>query len=510
MRLAALLFPSIMAAQGFGCFESAELPYGGDATLYRDKRIAFEPVRDSDQIAQIQKLPSKRLSGFGSSSPVREVAFFGEIKTPAAEIGSGDSGVIYLDVQRRSSAHEFYRLAAPATDWQDGGGFPFTGGIAEVRVAPATPDRSVPLVVLQTYGQSRGVNTGVEAASRYLLDLRQGQPRSLATVDCLSVSGGGACGAFDSEFSQRHSLSCSWLASQNDFLCKREMTNPFAWGGVTWRDAFYLLSGMAAAPPGISPTAPRAPEEWASQLSTGTAKHTLLPRYGDTFVLTTLPNRVALLASRGNTARLWPRFWLFTPSGTTEIVPRLLAGDPLGSPFEPLPDGISGYLTGAPMSFVITPLRPAPPGLSFFAVALTQGKQHSLFWTGIDYRSGNCAADILWVATDAMEYDNCRAAHVPDSAARAEWIGKNDVLARLDVEPLRSLDYQGEGYYRQDSHGPELACAYDAEIRWSNGVWVVSRKPRECDSGAVTIRAIAVSSEGTISAIPARMIQGQR
>jgi len=506
MRLLALLLPCALVGQTFGCFDSPELPYGGDAELHRGEQITFTPILDPTRISEILKLPSKKLGGFGPSYPVQQIAVFGALKTQTESLIESDTADLFLEVRKGSGRTSFYQLVAPKTYWASDGAFPFDGGIAELRIVPATSDNSVPLVVLQTKSRTGGANTMGEIASRHLLDFRQGEPRSLVALDCTSIGGGGACGAHDMFFDQRHSLACSWAPRRDDFLCTQETTNRWAWGSVTWKEAFYLIHGDAAPPPGVPLNAPRSPQQWAAGLTPNRPKSIVLPGYGDTHLLASLGNRIKLLASRGDTRSLIPRFYLYTPDDTLRIEPRLFAEDQVEQWIEPLGEDAPGVLTGAPMSFAVKPLLPSPEGLHFFQVTLTQDKHHSLFWVGIDCRRGQCVADVLWVATDALEYDHCRVAHIPDSAVYANWTGGGVALAELDIEPRRNLDYiEGLGYYPKFPEQPELLCPYEADLRWSDGAWVIQRIPRPCDPATIRVRAITVSSQGELSASPAKM-----
>jgi hypothetical protein len=471
LRLILCLVPSLLVGQSFGCFESPELPGSGDAELNRERQIAFTAIEDPTRIAQIRGLPAKQLGGFAESYPARLLTLFAELKTRAESYHDSDTANLFLDIERRNGGHSYFELT---------GDFDFTGGIDRVRLAPATEDRTVPLIVLQTYGLYRA-HASDEETSRFLLDLRRTEPRSLAALECSRISGGGACGAFDNTFDTKQSIACSWAPDRNDFLCAQETKHPLAWGEVGWKEAFYLLSGAEALLPRVEP---------------------------ETWRLASLGKGTTLEASRGNTGSLWPRFFLGTTGHRQELKPRILGGAPEPVRFDE-PDR-RGYLTGAPMSFAVQPLRPSPPGLQVFQVALTQDQHHSLFWIGVDCRRGPCTADVLWIATDGLEYDHCRRAHIPDSAARAEWIGRGDVLARLDVEPLRSLDSDGDGYYRKGPEDSPLPCPYDADLGWFDGGWVITRKPRPCDPAKIAVRAIGISSHGVISAAPAKMLDEEQ
>jgi hypothetical protein len=387
--------------QGFGCFESPDLPESGDAKLDRDRKIAFTAIADPTRIARIQKLPAKRLGGFAGHYPVRKVTIFAELKKRAKFVGDADTARLFLDLERSGGRHSYFELD---------GEFEFTDGIKEIRLARATPDKAVPLIVLQTYGLHRGA-AGAIVISRFLVDLRKAEPRSLAALDCSEFFGGGACNAFELPFQEKQSLACTWAPDRNDFLCVQETEHPLAWGNVGWKEGFYLLSGAEAPLPRIEP---------------------------ETWRIASLGSGTTLQAARGNTGSLLPRFFLSTAGHTQELKPGMLDGAPELRLFDP--SDRPGYLTGAPMSFVVKQLHPSPAGLHVFQVALTQNDHHSLFWVGVDCRPGACRADAVGIATDALEHESCRRAHIPDSAARAEWIGKGAVLARLDVEPGRYLD----------------------------------------------------------------------
>jgi len=109
------------------------------------------------------------------------------------------------------------------------------------KVALATPDANVPLLVIKFGEDLGGANANNWTEASLLLDFRSSSPRVLATADCAYNEGGGACTAIDSEEMERSGLSCDWVAASEDFLCS-ETSSP---AGVGHRD-FFLLSDQPA------------------------------------------------------------------------------------------------------------------------------------------------------------------------------------------------------------------------------------------------------------------------
>ena len=262
----------------------------------------------------------------------------------------------------------------------------------------------------------------------------------------------------------------------------------------------------------------------------------LLPHVGETVVLDrvaepgVVDGAVFLMASRGDTGHLWPRFHLVFADRVTSYAGQSAELDivvleanetrreeieKLHGPYDGsqanrrLQPASPGILAGDPMDFVVKPLRSAVSGSYFFQVLLKQNKHHSLFWVGVDVRRRPYRGQALLIATDALEYDHCRWAHIPDSAARAEWVGSGEPLARLDIEPRRYLQFDGEGYFENemDQEAGKRRCPYSMDLAWTyERGWVMIPKFVACDESKVTIRAIAISDQGDISARPAPIL----
>ncbi len=106
-------------------------------------------------------------------------------------------------------------------------------------VALATPDPSVPLLVIKFGENLGGANAQNWTEASVLLDFRSETPRALATVDCAYNEGGGACTAQDSGQMLRSGLQCDWKSDAEDFLCSQ----------TTQSDGyldFFLLSDRSA------------------------------------------------------------------------------------------------------------------------------------------------------------------------------------------------------------------------------------------------------------------------
>ena len=497
----------------FGCAE-------GDASFSRKTGLRFEAVEDAGITAAIRKLPSKSVTGFAAQYGVRRITLLAQV-TPSENVSFEPAEAqLYLEVESGAGTSKFYTLRLDAED--DRSVFEISpddkDDISNLKVFPATPDKSLPLVILEIFAHFMGANSGSDTTTRYLIDLRQGAPRPVAALDCTEYQAGGACNAFDSMFGLRGKLTCDWVRERTDFLCTETRTTIWNWGLTGWKETFYLLSGDMVWPPEV--VVPSSPQEWLAALRgrREIGAHTVLPRMGDTFVLWSDANLgLVLLASRGDSGHLWPKFKLaaidYDAQGySREVDVRTLELDELaqwehvqrfdyGSPLE----GVSpGVLVGSPMTFAVKPLR-SDRGV-FFQVALTQDNQHSLFWVGVDESAKPYRAQALLLATDASEYDACRRAHMLASAAHVNWTGRR-VLATLDVEPRRSLNYEGGGYIPETDESDE--CPYDVELGWSyEKGWLVTPKVRECDE--VTIRAISISDQGGIAARPAEICQDCR
>ena len=510
LSLAPQLVEAAYDNTAFGCAD-------GDASFTRKTGLRFEAIEDAGITAAVRKLPSKSVAGFAGQYGVRRITFFAQVKPSELEPAEAQ---LYLEVESGAGTSRFYTLRLDAEDHRPA--FEISADdkndIYNLNVFPATPDKSQPLVILEIFAHSHGVNIGAETTTRHLIDLRRGSPQSVAALDCAEYEAVGACHAFDSQFGLRGQLSCDWVRERTDFLCTETSTTIWNWGRTGWKEMFYLLSGDMVWPPEV--VVPWSPRECLAALRgrRETGAHTMLPRMGDTFVLWRDGNLgLVLLASRGDSGHLWPKFELaaidYAAQGySREVEVRTLELDEpaqwehvqrfdYGSP----PERVSpGVLVGSPMTFAVKPLR-SDRGV-FFQVARTQDNRHSLFWVGVDTSMEPYRAQALLLATDASEYDACRRAHVLASAAHAEWTGRK-ILATLDVEPRRTLDFEGGGYITAPDESDE--CSYQAELGWSfEKGWLITPKVRECDE--VTIRAISVSDQGEITAKPAELCQDCR
>ncbi len=75
-----------------------------------------------------------------------------------------------------------------------------------------------------------------------------------------------------------------------------------------------------------------------------------------------------------------------------------------------------------------------------------------------------------------------------------------------NIEPRRYLDFNGEGYFENemDQEAGKRRCPYSMDLAWTyERGWVMIPKFVACDESKVTIRAIAISDQGDISATPA-------
>ena len=555
MRPVALLllllnYAAVAQQTKFGCSESygqSNVP-GENASLARVADIRFRPLSDPQEILRIRKLPSISLAGFAGRYGVRQITFFAELREQGDSFWEPGKARFYAEAQRWAGTKIDYALSF--ADTPQGDEVDVTSGRADfdpdrkaLREVPGwgvfrgTPDKNIPLVVLQTYSEYMGANSGVNTTTRRLIDFRDSQPRSVAQLDCNEPIRGGACTAYDAEFDPQGELQCDWIAARADFQCLESKTSLWNWGSVTWKERFYLISADMLWPPEVRQGTPASPYDWAMALerdgSDPKGRRIVLPHAGETVVLDrfaepdVFEGAALLMASRGDTGHLWPRFHLVFANPAISYAGQsaeldilvLEANETRRTEIEKLHgpyDGLEanqrlqpaspGILAGDPMDFVVKPLRSAVSGVHFFQVLLKQNKHHSLFWVGIDARHRPYRGQALLIATDALEYDHCRWAHIPDSAARAEWAGSGESLARLDIEPRRYLDFDGEGYFENEveQEAGKGRCPYSMDLAWTyDRGWVMIPKFVACDENKVTIRAIAISDQGDISVRPA-------
>jgi hypothetical protein len=233
-----------------------------------------------------------------------------------------------------------------------------------------------------------------------------------------------------------------------------------------------------------------------------------------------------LLAARGNTGHLWPRFLYVVFKGsaiaqTDELRMRTLGPSRAAERDDDVKEEIEewaklskqGGLTGDAIRLTVEPLQSAIPDVHFFHVLLTEGAHRSLFWVGLDGRTEPHRGQALWIASDAAEYDASREMLLPPSAGTAKWIGSVPILAVLDVEPARRQDVYDGGYQVLSlQYGQpvmlEKECPSDVDLAWSpEQGWLINRRTRECDTNKPVIRAIAISEAGQVSANPAKDVR---
>jgi hypothetical protein len=496
---------------------------GGRAGFTRATGLRFEVVRNAGRIARIRKLRSKYVTGFSARYGVRRITFFARIR-PSDLSSFFAEGLFYVELQSWAGARTYYAISS-----DDQPAFPISD--SSFNVFRATPDRNIPLVVLQTSASFVGQHSSTYTATRELFDFRHAKPRSVASLDCSRDTEifGTSCSWREEQELGRSSLECDWVPERTDFRCTQQTTSVLTWGSRIWKERFFLLSGTALWPLEIVENAPPSPYAWAESLkkhrSDPTGRTAVLPRVGDTFVLWCEEHqrKAMLLASRGNTGHLWPRLYLVVfhgdaPAQTDELEIRTLetnaaaqreyfgAADRWAQPTTP------GILTGEPISLTLKSLEPTLPGVRFFQVLLTQNDHRALFWVGIDGRVEPQRGQALLIATDAAEFDACEYMRMPASAAIAEWNGGSPVLARLDVEPRRYIEIEGGDYLpgsiASGAYTPDIECPGSAELGWSaEKGWLIHHEIRDCDRGRTVVRAVAVSDQGEISASPARMSQ---
>ena len=504
----------------FGCSETygqTEAP-GENASLNRDP-IRFTPVTDAAEIRRIQKLFSKSLTSFGPRYAVRQITFFADL-TSSDSISQPGTGRFYAEVQPPAGASAIYAVSA---------GHPGEETAIEANtwgLFAATPDKSIPLVIFQTFGHYMGGNSGANLISRRLIDFRGGKPRFVVTLDCEDRIRGGACTAYDEGFEPQGTVKCSWISDRADFQCTQTKTSPWNWGNVSWKERYYLFSRDMMWPPEISETTPASLYDWAVALehehSEPKGKRIVLPYLADTVVLDRISDStdkpVYLMASRGDSGHMWPRFHLVFPAygapfgGRTRELEIQTLETPsqreLSEANERIQATAPGILTGDPMEMAIKRLSSPNRDLHFFQVLLNQSKHHSLFWICVDLRRNPYRSQALLIATDASEYDHCRWAHILASAAAAQWLGKGDKLATLDVEPRRYPDFDDDEEYfdtEVDTH-EKAKCPYIMDLAWSQELgWLMSQKSTACDQAKMIIRQVVISNQGDITARPAKM-----
>ena len=521
--------------------------FGGRAELVETADLHFELVRTPGRIARIRALPSKSLAGFSARYGVRRIRIFARIAPVPEFLGQGSAyappshyagaaeGHFYVELQNRAGSPSYYAIReslstieSPADSCREQAAFD---------MFRATPDSAIPLIVLQTSTPESEGHALYCGATRHLIDFRQARPRSVAALegrrDAETV--GTDCWLDTVRNVGKSSLTCDWVSKQEDFQCIRQRTSLTAWGGRTWQDRFLLISRSVLPPFESAGGVPSSPDAWAGILrkepSDPTGRIMAFPKFGETSVLwSEEPGRRAmLLAARGNTGHLWPRFLyvVFKSSGiaqTDDLQIGTLGPSRTAESGDAAKDEIDGWaksdqlggLTGAAVRLTVKPLDSALPDVHFFQVLLTEGSHRALFWVGLDGRIEPHRGQALLIASDAGEYDACRELLVPPSAAAAEWTGSVPILAKLDVEPARRREvYQGGYMTASLAYGKpvlrETGCPSYVELGWSSEQgWLINRKSHECDTGKPVIRAIAISDTGQVSASPAKMVDNDR
>ena len=520
--------------------------FGGRAELVETADLHFEPVRSPGRIATIRALPSKSLAGFSARYGVRLIRIFAQIAPVPEFLGEGSAyappslyagaaeGHFYVELQNRAGSSSYYAIRESLSTIEASANE--CGDQAAFDMFRATPDPGIPLIVLQTStpgSEGRAVYCG---ATRHLIDFRQTTPRSAAALECRRDTETVGTGCWNSTVRDlgKSALQCDWVSERTDFRCTRQRTSVTTWGGRTWQDRFFLISGSVLPPFENAGNVPSSPYTWAEALKKDlpdpTGKTALLPEFGETSVLwSDDPGRRAmLLASRGNSGHLRPRFFHVAFNGnataqTDEIEIRTLEAsvgpkredDTQSQVDKWVKSGKPGGITGDPIRLKVTPLDSTLPRVHFFQVLLTEGAHRALFWVGLDDRVEPYRGQALLIASDAAEFDECEEMLMPASAASAEWNGSAPILAKLDVEPPRRMDIDGFGYMAGSyAHGellvPDTGCPSDVELGWSSERgWLINRNTHECDIRKPLIRAVAISDGGGITSSPAKMFHGE-
>ena len=375
---------------------------------------------------------------------------------------------------------------------------------------PATPDRALPLVKI-VYGSSdQGANTHAEVYTVIVLDFRA-SPRALASLETVSVEGGGACGVWDNQFTVSEEVGCRWDAAKGDFVCAETIhRRDTPWGerrGTHW---FHLVSGQTAFPP--ADRVPGAPRDLA-ELSARIARDPAAPRsaflrgLGMTQLLLDLPSarmpqrRLLLFAAGSMEYRLDARFFLvtITSNAAPDVRPvETSVRIPSREPRYRDPSEFADYTPdGEAPTLAASVVDTGSPRV--VRVVETEGKGHTVYLVAIDESSSRATADAFLASTDATYYSGCGDEMVPSTSISLQ-MSNAPFRAALDIEPAHLLDLEGHLGPDRFADAEQLVCPVARTLSWdaSERTFHLAGPEATDDCPEAIPRRVEILPDGTI------------
>lgn len=314
---------------------------------------------------------------------------------------------------------------------------------------PATPDPTLPLVVVRFAAQGHGFNTVWSAANELLVDATSVPPRAMAWLSRAQNDGGGVCGVWGNR--NQNSIACRWEPRPQQFMCTWTSLFPEAtWGHKTARRR-WILGREAAEPAHCNVT------------DAPTTRY--FPGAGMASRISRLGNGKELWATGGSSAGLDARFFATDPRGAVarnELAVRGLDADP-----SPEKGSQSTERCDAP-DFQAARWH-VEPGLEIWQVLAKEQGHGTHYLLGFDANT----SDVLRISTDAGVQGHCGGVGLPSMLLKA-----SRPRAPFDVD----VEWQGpfseghvgaeeaEARFGDDLEGSDgRACTESGRLRWIRG-----------------------------------------
>jgi len=507
----------------FGC--SKETRY------FESVELGFVPISDAQTVDAWQSRPGVAFDISGQEHAFTSVVFYGQ-RLPLAGMDLKTTGRVKLAVRLVGSRGERWFALEPQNadakaplskllyvgreltggDDQSDQSDPQTneGGAPWLKVAPATPDPSLPVFLLQYEFQDQVKTASSTVETRLLVDLRSGRPQLSKAIQCVGWESAGACGA-PAASAIANNLRCLWDAAARDFHCT--MSSPFG-ASTALRPAtrdFYLLGGKPApaewssaeTPPNIETLAVRLSKDPAASASNrivpGFGPVTLLARYKDM-----VPgSEVFLFASPGAQANVSAQFSLVTVPAqgrpTLQDIPESeISGQKLEA--NAVPQGFTPIAAGDVYRVAAIEDRAGFHALQLvmgFVPAANNTVQegssnlvHALYWIGLEGGTRGLLADAIRVASEGSIPGDCGQVN-HDASAISLQPQPGMTAATIRVRPAESSADP------RNAH-PGAACVWVGALYWKQGNgFAVQKTGDDCDAG---MPEISISEDGQLTA----------
>ncbi len=359
-------------------------------------------------------------------------------------------------------------------------------------VALATPDPSVPLLVIKFGENLGGANALNWTEASVLLDFRTETPRVLATADCAYNEGGGACTAQDSGQMLRSGLQCDWKSDAEDFLCSQTTQSD------GYLDFFLLRDKSAPLHPGEVATLADALHEFRSK---GTATPVKVRGIGPVSwvdeVTQDSGNKIIVLGSVG-------LFHLVAESKTSLGAPTQVTAHPLivdpnevSRPSSRIE--VPGWTIEETRSFRARQIYKEKDLTVLQVVETKSADSRNLYWLGIQGDGAEARFDTVELVGGG-HYASCGNSIAPENVVSVGKIAKPfSVPVRIQPSTMFSdVEESQPEWAFPNGETNTTNCIRSGSVTWANEKFTGTMDDKECTSPEQP-KDIRVDADGKIS-----------